>query len=769
MAFSEVLAVVLAVVPAVVLAVALLLPPQASAQSFVIEDIRLEGLQRISAGTVFNYLPLKVGDEVDSTLTAEAIRALFKTGFFKDVRIERDGNTLVVFVTERPSIAQIDIVGNKAVDTEELLDSLKQVGFAEGRAFNRSVFDQVEQELRRTYFALGKYGVQIESTVTPLERNRVAVRFDVSEGRVAKIKQINIVGNEVFDDDDLLDEFQLTTSGFLTWFTTSDRYSKQKLSADLERLRSYYLDRGYINFSIDSTQVSVTPDKKDVYITINVTEGDQYNVDEVKLAGELIVPKEELFELVTVRQGSVFARNLVTETSTQLTERLGEEGYAFANVNAIPEIDEEDRSVDLTFFMDPGNRVYVRRINFSGNTKTRDEVLRREMRQIEGGWISTAAVERSKERLERLGFFDEVNVETPAVPGTTDQVDVDFTVVERPSGNLLAGLGFSQSQGIIFSTSVTQENFLGTGNQMGIEFNNSDINRAFGLSYLNPYWTIDGVSRGFNASYRETDAEDANLSDYSVDEFQAGVRFGVPVTEFDSINFGATVERTEFSLGSNPSDEVIAFRDENGETFLGLVLNTSFSRDSRNSRIFPDRGTLHRVTAEASVPGSDLTYYKLSYRHQRFHPITRKITLMLEGQIGFGDGYADTRELPLIDNFFAGGVRSVRGFEDNTLGPRDSRGEPLGGSTKLVGNAELILPMPFLTDAKSFRFTTFVDAGNVYGPDEEIDLSTLRISAGISAVWLSPFGAMSVSAAAPLREEERDDTQPIQFTFGTTF
>ncbi len=737
--------------------------------SFVVEDIRLEGLQRISAGTVFNYLPIEVGDRVDQSRTGEAIRALFRTGFFKDVRIGRDDGTLVVSVEERPSIAEIDFSGNEAVETEELRDSLKQVGFAEGRAFDRSVFEQVEQELRRTYFSMGKYAVQIDSTVTPLERNRVAVRFDIAEGQDATIEQINFVGNATFDDEELLDEFQLTKSKWYMFFSTADRYSRQKLSADLERLRSFYLDRGFIEFSIDSTQVSITPDKKDVYITVNVSEGERYTIKDVRLAGDLIVPKEELFKLIEISRGSYFSRKTITETTQALTERLGEDGYAFANVNAVPEIDNEENTVALTFFVDPGKRVYVRRINFTGNTKTRDEVLRREMRQIEGGWISTSAIERSKVRLERLGFFEEVNVETPAVPGTTDQVDVNFSVVERPSGAFIAGVGFAQTQGIILSASITQENFLGTGNRVGIDFNNSQVNRQFGASFFNPYITDDGISMALRARYEETDAEQANISDYTLDEAHGGATFGVPISEFDTIDVGLAFEHTVFQPGGDASQEVLDFEEQNGDTFDNLVFTTSFARDSRNSRLLPDRGMLHRFFGEATTPKSDLEYYKVGYNQQTFFPLSENYTLMLEGEIAFGDGYGDTDKLPLYKNYFSGGVRSVRGFKDNTLGPRDSQGDPLGGNLEIVGNAALILPVPFAINVKSFRMTAFFDIGNVYDTDDKVDLSELRYSTGLGFVWLSPFGAVTISAAVPLKKESGDDTQPIQFTFGTSF
>jgi outer membrane protein insertion porin family len=738
-------------------------------EPFSVKDIRLEGLQRISAGTVFNYLPVQVGDRVDEGRSAEAIEALFRTGFFKDIRLMRDDETLVVQVVERPSIAEITFSGNRDIETEQLLESLKQIGFSEGRVFDRSVFDQVEQELRRNYFSLGKYGVKIEGTVTPLERNRVAVAFDIREGKASKIKQIVIVGNSVFDDDELLDLFSLSTGGLLSFLTKSNQYSKQKLAGDLETLRSYYLDRGFINFNIDSTQVSITPDKQDVYITVNVTEGNEFTVAGVELAGDLILAPEELFDQVVVRRGQVFSRQKLTETTKNLTDRLGGEGYAFANVNAVPEIDEPKQEVAITFFVDPGKRVYVRRLNFAGNSKTRDEVLRREMRQLEGGWISTSAVERSRVRLESLGYFEEVNVETPAVAGTTDQVDVNFAVKEQPSGNLLAGLGFSQSQGIVFNASISQENFLGTGNRVRFAFNNSDVTRTFRLGYLNPYWTINGISLGFDIYTEETDAAQANVSDYSLDEKGAGVTFGVPVTEFDTVNYGLAVERTDFKLGGDPSEEIIEFQEENGDSFDNVPVTVSWARDSRNRRIFPTEGSLSRLAGEVTVPGSDLTFYKTSARHQRFFPFFRRYTLVLDGEVGYGDGYGDTDGLPLINNFFAGGIRSVRGFEANTLGPRDSQNDPIGGNLKLVGSSELLLPVPFTKETKSVRLAAFIDAGNVYNTDEDVKLDQLRASAGLGATWLSPLGALTFSFAFPVKKESGDDTQPFQFTFGTSF
>ena len=741
----------------------------ATVDAFVVEDIRLEGLQRITAGTVFNYLPINVGDTVDGTRTAGAVRALFRTGFFRDVRLERDGDTLVVVVVERPSIGSIEFVGNEELKTDDLLSALEQMGVAQGRVFNRSTFDQVKQELHRTYFAAGRYGVQVTGTVTPLERNRVAIKFEIAEGVVAKIRQINIVGNVAFDDEELRDDFELDTTGFFSFLSRSDRYSKPKLAADLETLRSLYLDNGFINFNIDSTQVSIAPDKKDVYITINVTEGGRYVVRDIYLQGALIVPEEELFELVTVVQDTEFSRKRVTETARRIGNRLGNEGYSFANVNAVPEIDDTEEKVDLTFFVDPGKRVYVRRINFKGNTKTRDEVLRREMRQMESGWISNQALERSRIRLNRLGFFESVDVSTRAVPGASDQVDVDFGVVERPSGNLLLGAGYSDSQGAVFDISVTEENFLGSGNRLRASFNTSKVSRDISVSWINPYWTVDGVSRGLEAYNRRTDASDANLADYDLEQIGTGVTFGIPISELTRVNVGFNAEQTDFIVGPFASREVRDFRKENGDEFITLLTTGAWAKDSRNSRFLPTRGSLSRLSGELAVPGSDLTYYKLFARHQRLFPLAEDFVFLLEGEVGYGDGFGGTGELPLTENYFAGGLRSVRGFRANTLGPRDSFDRPLGGNLKVVGTAEIILPLPFTRDSNTFRVTTFLDTGNVYGPKEDFDFDTLRYSTGIAAIWLSPVGPLTMSFARALKTRAGDLTDGFQLTFGTSF
>jgi outer membrane protein insertion porin family len=740
------------------------------ADDFIVDDIQVQGLSRISPGTVFNYLPITVGDKVDEKRSQEATRALFKTGFFKDVQLDREGDVLVIRVVERESIADITFEGNKAIKTEDLEKGLGEAGFAKGEVYNESKMDKVVQELRRQYYSNGKYGVKIEPVVTPLDDNTLTIHFKISEGEAARIKQINIVGNEAYSDEELLKDFKLTTPTMTSWFSKDDQYSKQKLSGDLETLRSKYQDNGYVDFHVGSTQVSITPDKADVYVTINISEGERFSIANVKLAGKLIVKEDELFDKITTRQGMMFSRKEITQTTKNITDRLGDEGYAFANVNAIPKLDKAKRTVDITYFVDPGQRVYVRRVSFNGNAKTRDEVMRREMRQLEGGWISTKWVERSKVRLQRLGYFEEVNVETPAVPGTTDQVDINYTVKERPSGNLLLGVGFSQNQGIIFNTNITQDNFLGSGKSLSFAFNNSDINRTFRLGYMNPYWTIDGVSRGFNVGYQETDAGEGNITRFNSKVVSGGVNFGIPISEFNFVSFGASYEAT--SLNTSPfflADEVLRFILIEGNDFNVVRLNTGYSYDTRNSTLFPTEGMLQALRAEVAVPVGDLNYYKIDYDSRYFVPLGKEYVLLLKGRFGYGDSYGDTFELPFFENFYAGGPRTVRGYEESSLGPQDRFNDALGGDFLLIGNAEIILPVPFLQDFKSVRVTAFYDIGNVFGAQEDFEADKLRMSTGLSGIWLSPFGMLSISIAQPFHDQPRDKIQKFQFTFGTTF
>jgi len=752
----------------IITSLALSLPAHAF-EPFRVSDIRVEGLQRISPGTVFNFLPVQVGDEFTEMDSENTIRALFRAGYFRDVRLEREGDVLVVVVEERPAIASIEIQGNEDIETEPLLDSLKDIGLAEGSVFDRSLLEKVELELERQYYSRGKYGVKIETTVTPLERNRVGILLDVSEGAVARIREINIVGNHVFDDETLLDQFEQQTPNWLSFYTKSDQYSKQELAADLETLRSWYQDRGYIKFNVDSTQVSITPDKKDIYITINITEGEQYKVREVRLSGDLVVPPEELYPNFRINAGDVFSRKRVTDTVTRISDRLGNEGYAFANVNTVPDVNDETREVDLTFFVDPGKRVYVRRINFAGNTKTRDEVLRQEMRQMEGGWFSAEKVERSRTRLQRLGFFEEVNVETPAVPGSTDEVDVNYSVTERSSGSISVGLGFAQTSGIILNGSISQDNFLGTGRRLSAAINNSSITKLYSFSYTNPYYTVDGISRGFGAFFRETDADSANVANYSTDTFGANMNYGFPVSEYNFFNFSVEADSLKLDVSDFASQEIQDFVDQHGDSFKSLGLTASLAHDTRNRRIFPSSGGVRRISVESKIPGSELEYYKVNLRLQQYIPLTRLFVFQSKAEIGYGDGFGDFDSMPFFKNFFAGGVRSVRGWEDNSLGPRDSRNDPLGGNLRTVGNMEIQFPPPFMTETNSVRLSTFFDVGNVFPGVEDFDSGDLRMSVGVGVIWLSPVGPLAISFAQPLNDESDDKVQKFQFSLGSAF
>jgi outer membrane protein insertion porin family len=741
-------------------------------EPFVVEDIRVEGLQRISIGTVFNYLPLKRGDTVNDSATVEAIQALYRTGFFKDVVLEREGDTLVVFVAERPAISAITIEGNKSIPTDQLLENLKRIGFAEGRVFDHSMLDKVEQELKRQYLAMGKYGMRLKSTITPEERNRAAVRIDVAEGDVATIYRINIVGNAAFSDEELLRHFELGPAPAFSLFSDRDKYSKQKLAGDLETLRSWYLDRGYINFKIDSTQVSITPDYEHIYVTVNVSEGERYTVGDVKMAGESIVPHDVLRTLVSIQPGDTFSRRKITESTARISERLGDEGYAFANVNAMPELDEAKKEVTLTFFVDPGKRVYVRRVNVFGNAKTQDEVIRRELRQMEGAWISTDRVKRSRTRLEKLSFIQGVNVETPAVPGTPDQVDVNYTVQERDAfGSLNFGVGYGDSQGLLFNASVSQDNFLGTGQRYSVELNNSKVSTVYSLNVVNPYYTMDGVSRTLNFFYRTTDAGQASLSYYAADSYGAGIGFGIPIAEFDTVRVGADYEHTLLKNVDASSQQIQEFVADNGDTFEAYKLNASWTRDSRNRFLFPSSGQLITLGAEVALPAGSLQFYKLNYRHKAFFPLSESVTLTGGGELSYGHSYGDlSGNLPPFERYYAGGARTVRGFRASNLGPKDEFDNPVGGNARIVGNLELILPGPFGENSNSIRLGAFLDAGNVYDTDsEKVDLGELRYATGLSLYWMTPVGAMTFTLATALNAKPEDNTEGFQFNLGTLY
>lgn len=736
----------------------------AAIETFVIKDIRVEGIQRIEAGTIFSYLPVKVGETMTTDKATQTIRALFATGFFKDVSLEVEDGVLVVVVQERPSIAQIDFVGMREFEKEAVLKALRQVGLAEGRIFDRALLDRAEQELKAQYLSRGLYAVNVSTTITPLERNRAAINFTIEEGEVAKIRQITFIGNKAFSDKVLRDLFVLRTPGLMTWFSKHDQYSREKLAADLESLRSHYLDQGFLEFRIDSTQVSISPDKKDIYITISVTEGEKYTVSGFKFGGEVLVPEEELRSLVKIAPGETFSRARLTESTKLITDRLGNDGYAFANVNAVPELDKDKRQVEFIFFIDPGRRVYVRRINVSGNVRTRDEVIRREMRQFESGWYSAEKISLSRKRIDRLGYFTEVNVETPAVPGTTDQVDVNIAVVEKPTGQILAGAGFS-NEGLILSGSIAQTNIFGSGKHVSAQINSSKINTVYALSYTDPYFTVDGVSQGFDVYLREVEPSNLGLGFYTFKTVGGMMRFGVPVTENDTIQYGLGYEDTKITtVPESPllvKDYVATFGSAN-TAVLGTV---GWIRDGRDSLIYPTKGSLHRATAEAGLPGGTLKYYKTSYQYQRYFPVSRDYTLFINGELGYGDGYGG-KPLPFFRNFYAGGVSSVRGYRSSTIGPKDENGDPRGGSRRLVGNAELLFPFPGLEKDRSVRVGAFVDAGMVA---DTYDFNQFRYSAGLSVLWVSPLGPLKISVAQPFGDKPSDRIQRFQFTFGATF
>ncbi|TXS89800.1 outer membrane protein assembly factor BamA [Parahaliea aestuarii] len=851
--------------------------PLAAAQtssSFIVSDIRVEGLQRISAGSVFAAMPLAVGDLVNEEALRAASRSLFATGNFDDIRIGRDGNVLVIVVAERPSISEINIEGNKAIETEALMDGLKSAGLAVGQVFQRSTLEGMQLELQRQYVQQGRYDANIETEVLPEPRNRVSVNIDVDEGTVAAIKHINVVGNEVFDDEELTDLFALKTTGWFSFFTNDDKYSREKLTGDLETLTSYYMDRGYLQFTIDSTQVSVSPNKEAVYITANVTEGEKFTVGEVDLSGDLVLPESDLRRFVLVSEGQTFSQQLVTSTEEYLTRRLGNEGYSFAKVTGIPEVNEDDNTVAMKFFIDPGKRTYVRRVNFKGNMKTADDVLRREMRQMEGAPASAASIEQSRVRLERLGYFSKAEVETPEVPGHDDLIDVDFAVEEQSSGSIGASFGYAQDAGLILGLNLQQDNFLGTGRRVGISLNSSRYQDLYNFSYTNPYYTEDGVSRGFNVFYRSTDLSEVNVASYTTDTLGAALNFGYPIGETQRLGFSFGVSNTEITAGRFAVQEIKAsprlidgvdfyydsnlledgtysapevllpidslppdsltiptepgFLDVHGDEYLNWTVTGSWTQSTLNRGRLATRGASQSVALEVAVPGSDLEFYKLTYRGEIYFPIVNEWTLRFRTELGYGDGYGDSESLPFYEHFFAGGFGSVRGYENNTLGPRSTppeiydvnqpateidedgtateRGgpdgrqfgyvrdpatgklvyntyrpgrdsDPFGGNVLIEGSAELLFPLPFIKDRSKLRSAFFVDAGNVFNTQcssnqincFDIDGDEFRYSVGVGVSWITGFGPMTFSLAKPLNAGPEDEEEVFQFTLGRGF
>ena len=737
-------------------------------EPFVVKDIRVEGIQRTEAGTIFSYLPLKVGDTLDDEHASAAIHALFATGFFKDVRLEVEQEVLIVLVRERPAIASVTINGVKDFPIEQLRENLKYAGLAEGRIFDRSILDKAEQELKRQYVARGKYGVTVKTSVSELERNRVAVNFDVAEGDAARIRQINIIGNQIYNEAKLRALIELDTPNWTSWFSKSNQYSKQKLSADLETLRSFYLDAGYLEFAIDSTQVSITPDKRDIYITINLTEGSQYTVSDIKLVTpENVMPKEQLLKLITLKVGEVFSRNKLTASTKQIGEHLGNDGYAFANVNAVPELDKEKHLAAFTFMVDPGSRVYVRRIDIAGNTKTRDEVIRREFRQLEGAWFDTSKIKKSKQRVDRLDFFSEVNVETLPVAEKSDQLDLSLAVKEKPTGDFSIGAGISSGEGLVLTSAVTQRNLFGSGNQLSLQLNTTKTNQVYSMSYTNPYYTDNGVSRGFDLYKRDVNAGRASgVSQYKSSTLGFGVRYGVPISDDENIHYGLSAENTKLSLNASSPQRFVDYVATFGADTSNLLGTVGWTHDSRDSAIYTTEGTVQGAFAEVALPVSDQRYYKLTYQHQWFHPVSQNVTLLLNGEAGSAAGYGG-KPLPFFKNFYAGGPGSVRGYESSSLGPRDSSNNALGGNRRMVGNAELLFPMLGLAEEKSVRMSAFIDGGAVYGQGSSA--GGMRYSAGVAVTWISPIGPLKISYGVPFNSKPDDKVQRVQFTLGSIF
>jgi outer membrane protein insertion porin family len=738
-------------------------------EAFSVSDIKVEGLQRISQGTVFNYLPVEIGEKIDSTKTRQIISTLYKTGFFKDIVLQRDGDTLIVKVKERPSIASITITGNDELRTDDLQKGLKKAGLVEGRILDSSLLDRIKQDLQRQYFVRGYYAVEIDTEVKPTGENQVDVTIKIQEGEVALIRQINIIGAKAFNEDDLLDQFQLGIPPFYAVFSDRDQYSRQKLSADIETLKSYYLDRGYINFNVESTQVTITPEKTSVFITLNINEGEQFTIKSLDLAGDLIVPREELQALITVKPGDVFSRRKVNAISTAISDRLGDEGYAFANVNAIPEIDNKNKVVGLTFFVDPGKRVYVRRIDIKGNEKTEDEVIRREFRQMEGAWLSTSKLNRSQVRVQRLGYLDQVTMETPMVPGTNDQVDVNMSVNERPSGSLMVGIGYSGSEGMLLNASVSQDNFLGTGKRVSTEVNTSKANKVYSFSHTDPYYTLDGISRSMRLSYRKTDAAQANLANYLADVWGGSITYGIPMSEYDTVRLGVGYDKTSIKTTTFTPQSYLDFLSANTDNFDVYKLSLGWTHDTRNKTIFPTEGMLESLSTDVALPAGGLNFYKVTSRSRWFQPLSKTFTSSFQLELNYGDSYGHTTELPFFERFYAGGAHSVRGYRANSLGPRENSVN-LGGDFRVVGNAELIFPPPFSEGENStVRMSLFWDIGNVFENINAYQTSELRQSTGMSLIWLSPIGPLSFSLSRPLNDKPGDTTEVFQFTLGTLF
>ena len=779
-----------------------------SEEEWVVSDIRISGLQRVSAGSIFNIMPIAVGDSVDTFALQDTAKTIFKTGQFDDIQVGREGNTLIISIVERPSIAAIELDGNKALKTEDLLKGLDDAGLSAGQVYKRSIVNSLALEIQRQYVAQGRYGAKVEVSTEPEPRNRVSLEIEIDEGEVAEIKHINIVGNSSFQDEEILDEFELKTGGWFSFFTSDNKYSREKLKGDIESLESYYKNRGYVEFKLDSSQVSVTADKTSVFITLNIDEGSTYKVNNVKIVGDLPVDEDLLNSLVLIKSGDIFNQYLITETEELFKNILGNEGYSFAEIRGVPDVNKEMGEVDLTFYVDPQQRTYVRRITFKGNKRTHDVVLRREMRQMEGAWASNNLIENSKLRLERLGYFKEVESETIPVPGVNDLIDVEFTVEEEYSGSIGGSLGYG-AYGLVLGLNYNENNAFGTGKAVGIGINDSTWQRSYSFNYGEPYFTIDGVSRGYSAYFRESDYGQFNIASYTSDSFGAGIQFGLPISDIERIGLNLNYDNTNIDAGATPASQILDFTQSEGTKFEVLKTQFVWSKVTLNRGLFPTAGQSQSFALQIAVPGSTLTYTKATYRHKYFKPILGgKFVLGFRGEIGALEAYGDTEVAPFFEHFYSGGISSVRGFKQNTLGPRaipspyfidnegnqilDDEGNPIpnpyayynddrsiGGAYLLEGGFDFIFKLPFVEDQRSMRSSFFIDIGNVFSKDcgdiqinincSELDLGELRYSYGVGVTWITQLGPMSLALSSPTNQGPLDETENFQFEIGTQF
>ncbi len=741
------------------------------AAAFVVRDIEVNGLERVAAGTVLNYLPARVGEQFNDAKSADAIRSLFQTGLFEDVQLGRRGDVLVVTVVERPAIGELNIKGNRKIPTDKLMEALKLRNISKGDTLDKEALATIQREFAEQYQGMGHYGVDIKTTIDALPRNRVAVNININEGNVARIQKVKIVGNKAFPESVLLKQLDSGPSGAFSipFLSDSDKYSKEKLMGDLDKLNSFYRDRGYINFEITSADVSMSPDKKDIFLNVSVNEGNQYRIGDVSLAGNPGLSQQQLGEAIKLHKGDVFSQKALEETRKNLSSKLGSQGYAFTKVVATPEFDEANQQVGITLSVDQGKRTYVRRIDIRGNNRTKDEVYRRELRQVESSWFSKEQVERSKTRLQRLPYVEEASIEAEPVAGTEDQIDLIVTVKERSSNQFRVGAGYSQSQGVLFNVNLNQDNFMGTGKKLDVNVDNSKVNKNYSVGYTDPYYTPDGISRGFSGYYKEYDAEAQDISSYASNRYGGSVNYTVPLSEHDSVYASVGAEKREIVLGAEPAQRIKDFVATNGSEYTQVPVTVSYVHDTRNRTVFPSEGQRHRVSLQAAAPGSDLQYQKLSYDGAVYQPITDNVTFAVKGKVGTSNTSGKLDETPFFDKYYAGGINSVRGFEDSSLGARDEKDDPTGGDVMVAGTAEVQFPVPFAEDVKGLKMSAFVDGGNVFPEAGDVKADEIRYSAGVGAVWLSPIGPFEVSYAKPLNAETGDKEQKVQFSIGASF